>query len=696
MPVARFQMPDGRIARFEVPEGTTPEQANAQIQQMIAGGSMQPPVQPSQPAQQPMQQQEQQDKGFVDRLEKGIQSVPGGSALAEFGAGVSRGAVGMADFFTTKPARYLQSLAGVPEEDLISTIADTEFGQAATTGNNMEPGLARDVVRTSGELVAPGAVGGAAFRGAAQAIPKVQAGATSLGQRLTQQMGGSTAGQDVIGAAASGAGAVVGEEYGGQPGAIAGAMLTPMVAFGTPNLIKGAFKAGKNAVSRLTEPLKGMSDEGASAILAEQMVREGLSPDDVVKRLQELGPEGMTADVAPSFARLLRLASNKIPRIQGAAGEALRSRQAGQGNRILNAFDDATGTASLSVDDEIVRLNQALKPQINELYKQAGQKSVRMSPRLRNMLDSKSSLGKAQRKAQQRLRDKRAAGDEITNIDVIDATKQEMDDQIGRAIRQGENNKARDLVRLKNVMVNEADSAIPEYKQARDMFAGKASLENAADSGQMFLKLKPRDVDELTRTFGQSEKHMFKLGAKQAILDKLDDLRTNADAVKRIFGKNGDVKKLRSLFDSEEDFSRFSDTLKRESDFIITRNAAQANSTTAQQLSDEGMGYEVLRDVAEASASPTGVARIMQRISDGLRREKSNADYIKALEDAGDILLIKGIEPERIVKLLRQGTAKGIKTRVEQALKQPTIKAYKPATVIGSTIETADQAGFTE
>lgn len=31
MPVARFQMPDGRIGRFEVPEGTTPEQAQAMI-----------------------------------------------------------------------------------------------------------------------------------------------------------------------------------------------------------------------------------------------------------------------------------------------------------------------------------------------------------------------------------------------------------------------------------------------------------------------------------------------------------------------------------------------------------------------------------------------------------------------------------------------------------------------------------------
>lgn len=35
MPIARFQMPDGRIGRFEVPEGTTPEQAQSLIAESL-------------------------------------------------------------------------------------------------------------------------------------------------------------------------------------------------------------------------------------------------------------------------------------------------------------------------------------------------------------------------------------------------------------------------------------------------------------------------------------------------------------------------------------------------------------------------------------------------------------------------------------------------------------------------------------
>lgn len=619
------------------------------------------------------------EQGFYQRLQQEILEAPGGTALAELGAAINRGAVNVADFFVGRPIQAAQELAGV--EEPTPTIAETELGRKATTGGYMEPGLARDVIQTGGELVAPGGVVGGTMRTAAKLVPATEAALTT-GQRVLQQMGGSTATQDVLGSFLSGAGAEIGGEYFGGPGEAVGAFLFPVAGLSGKPVLENVWKSGKRGIESLMRPLAAVSDDGASTLLAEAMVREGLSPDDVVQKLQQLGPEAIPADVGNNFARLLRTASNKIPQIEGRAAEVLKARQAGQPDRIIQAIDDATGTP-MNADEAIRAMEVALKPRINQLYKQAGSQSMKLSERLGKLLEGKSSLGRAQRRAQMRLADKRAAGDEITNIDLIDSTKQELDDQIGRAIRQGENNKARDLVRLKNIMIKEADDSIPEYKQARDLFAGKASLENAADAGTLFLKMKPTDVRDLTKTFSQSELKMFKMGARQAIMDKIDDLQTNADAVKRLFGKNGDVKKLRYLFDDNEAFKKFSEVLEREANFIMTRRAAQANSTTAKQLADEENAFSVLENMAEVVSSPAGQANIIRRIVNGLGKNKTDADYIKALEDAGDILLIKNIEPDRIKDILIRGNKKGIEARIKSALKKPTAKAYIPATTTG-------------
>jgi len=627
-----------------------------------------------------------------ENINQAILDTPGGAELAEFGSGISRGATQLADFFTTKPANALLELAGsdtrIPEL--------TEALSPATEGNFVEPGLKRDILRTSGELVGPAATLGAGLRATAGQIPKLQQGVETVRQGVTRQLGTSTAGQDITGAALSGLGAETGEEYFGETGELLGAFLAPMAGTAFQPAFKkllsdGAIKTGKDLISKLTQPLIGMSDDGAAKLLAEAMVREGLSPDDVANRLKQLGPESIPADVGNNFSRLLRTAANKIPRIEGQAADVLKARQSGQGNRILSAFDDATGTSSLNIDDEITRLNKTLKPQINKLYSDAGAKGINVSPRLKSLLEGKNSVNKAMKKAQGRLADKRAAGDQITHIDIIDATKQELDDQIGTAIRKGANNKARDLIRLKNLMINEADTAIPEYKQARDLFAGKANMENAAQSGELFIRMKPRDVRELTKSFGASEKKMFKLGAKQAVIDKIDDLQTNADAVKRLFGKNGDVKKLRHLFDTKKQFDQFSDTLERESNFILTRRAAQANSTTTKQLFDDESAFNVLSDTATAIASPKAAAGLLNRVISGLGKGKAEKEYIKALEDVGDILLVKGIEQDRIISLLKSGKSKQIEAFVRHALKQPTKSPWVPASTVGGVEAIEDQ-----
>lgn len=60
MPIARFQLPDGRIARFEVPEGTTPEQAQAMMEAQVNELTATP--------------EQKRKEGLIAGLEKGAES----------------------------------------------------------------------------------------------------------------------------------------------------------------------------------------------------------------------------------------------------------------------------------------------------------------------------------------------------------------------------------------------------------------------------------------------------------------------------------------------------------------------------------------------------------------------------------------------------------------------------------------------
>ena len=65
MPIARFKMPDGRVARFKVPEGTTSEQAQAMVAKVIPTLQQE---QPLQPAPDPSPEQIRRQSQFGDSL----------------------------------------------------------------------------------------------------------------------------------------------------------------------------------------------------------------------------------------------------------------------------------------------------------------------------------------------------------------------------------------------------------------------------------------------------------------------------------------------------------------------------------------------------------------------------------------------------------------------------------------------------
>ena len=300
MPVARFEVPDGRIARFEVAEGTTPEQAQAQIVEMIQDQGIQQE-----------QVSEPEEKGAVNAIASALSGIPGFEAAAEFAAGTNRTVADLIDFVGVGPLNAALSASGA---DFRIPGARQSLAQVGGEGGFMEPGLARDITRAAGEIVPAAAGGGAILRQAASRLPAFTAG-EGVGAGLLRQAGQTTAAGDIGLGAVSAAGAEIGEDIDPEVGGLIGGIAAPVGVAATGQALKGLFNMGARGVQNLTRSLSGMSEEGASKLLAEAMVREGLSPEDVTRRIAELGPDAIPADVGNNFARLLRTASNKIPRI---------------------------------------------------------------------------------------------------------------------------------------------------------------------------------------------------------------------------------------------------------------------------------------------------------------------------------------------------------------------------------------------
>lgn len=168
MPIARFQLPDGRIGRFEVPEGTTPEAAQSQIEQIVSSqGQMQAPAQP--PAQMPTANLQSTDvptdeNVFVQGIwNKLIRQESGGNQSA-----VSpKGAIGRAQVMPAT-APEAAALAGLPFDEnayrtdgaynerlgqayLRKQFQDFQDGRLALAAYNAGPGRVRQTLERVGD-----------------------------------------------------------------------------------------------------------------------------------------------------------------------------------------------------------------------------------------------------------------------------------------------------------------------------------------------------------------------------------------------------------------------------------------------------------------------------------------------------------------------------------------------------------------
>jgi hypothetical protein len=602
-----------------------------------------------------------------DPIARTLYSIPGTRPLMEFANAAGRSVADVIDFFGPDAINSVLQIAGA--ESRVPTIRGSleSLGALAPAGAYMQPGLGQQVVAGAGEAI-PMAMGGQGLlRAGMRMLPQTMTPSTA--RRVAQTMASTTPAQE----AAATVGAVTGGEIGkatGIPGAefvgsiAGGGIATPLISNIDRMLTnRNDFVAMAGNISRVRTDIAG-------EMLAKSLRASGLSVDDAMKQYRALGPNALPADIDQSFREILRAAMNVDEGISGQARRMVSQRQTGSGARIASALDIISTD---NLDDYLKSVDETLGPQVRRLYEQSSQQRVAMPAALRARFEGDSAIGRAQPEVQRRLADRRAMGEKIGNFELIDETKRALDDQIGAALRGGQNQEARRLIQLKNFMVREADAQIPEYRQARELYAGKMALEDAASLGSEIFQTNARNLRDLTSQMTQPERNAYILAAKDAILNRIDNTGTTRNQVQALFGKNGDAMKLATLFTNNESRQAFMDNLRRETEFAVTRNAVIGNSTTAGQLQriKESLmpagGYkQAIGQAASLVTSPTQLAREVSGIIDNMRAEKGSDLYLKGLIQAGDILLTAGMDANVLQRMLETGSVDRLTTELRR------------------------------
>ena len=457
MPIARFQMPDGKIGRFEVPEGTTPEQAHALIQQSQTTSQEQPKQEPS---------------SILSDIGRGFTQ-----GTKDLGAGLLRGA-GSIGSTLLAPVDMAARGLGVQNE----YIGRTDRRQAmeeALKGMGANPeSISYQGGKITGEVAGTAGMGGS-LAGALKAAPMASKVSPALIEAI--RTGGMSSGG--IGGVTGGAARIAG---GAATGAASAGLSDPS-SFGAGALVGGAIPAVgmlatgvKNIGKAVIDPFY---EAGQRRVRGGAMNRAaGGDEETAINNLlnaQELVPGSMpTAGEAANnsgIAALQRSATSVDP----IAMRQLEMRQAAQNEARIGALQ--------GLSPDIAPLKAARKNATDYLYNQSANETLQITPEINKLLN-RPSLQNALRRAQNLAQDTGVSFKSPVAPNIYDESlnkipasikgndahliKMALDDLSNSSAATGiTGNELRAVNANKSEYLSEIEKQLPIYGQARTKYA---------------------------------------------------------------------------------------------------------------------------------------------------------------------------------------------------------------------------------
>lgn len=454
---------------------------------------------------------------------------------------------------------------------------------------------------TSTAAQVAGGVLPAVFTGGASLVPGVTTAATkALGPRLAGMLFGNaptvarTAGTGAVagGATALGTTEKPIEEWGAEvaKGAVAGGATAGTLALVGKYVAMPAFRRIKQSMGY------GDANKAADIAIVRALEKDGLTPDQALAKIQGMARgEATLADIGENTAALLRRSTAAPGGARRETKDALATREAG---RIPRVADDLRTLMSGSKDfyTDVTDLVKKRSSEADPLYQAAWDSATVFTPRNSRELEALRNLPtfrKAMEGGSRRMADQGLDINDPKNVlRGLHETKLELDDMIEKAMTSDRGaNQARILMDMKEKLLKAMERRSPEYRIAREAFAGDSEMLTAMKEGQRIYQLPEMDMRKLIDRFkdSPSEYDAFRAGISQAMLEKLRTTGPSADPMTTVLSRDME-QKLRRAFRDDEAFDMFKQRLAEERQMLGTEKAGFRKTPLDTDLDASGAG----------------------------------------------------------------------------------------------------------
>jgi hypothetical protein len=379
-----------------------------------------------------------------------------------------------------------------------------------------------------------------------------------------------------------------------------------------PPLVAGAGRIGRIGRSPETRSLESLS----RAIPETEMPRIQAEVESRIARGEtgEMVPETLADITGATAQRELRGARGASPEIQAEVDPMMRQRFETQAPRIEREVERGVGVRP----EEATDLNSLIQRQerqaadsyenLRQQYQAVDVSDMRglfNSPafqrnynRVIQTMQNRAASGQIDENVLRQLEGKMTyedfmaairRGDQVeVPFDFLERMKRRISSESQVAKRAGDTETAGELGDLARSFTQRIDEKVPEYAQARNLFAGQAEVAEALEEGAGFLRQTPATVQSTLEKLTDSEKRAYLTGAVGALRNSIEGVRDRADLVQRLVGTPANRKRLATLMGGEDSpaFREFENALRREARMVETKNIVTGGSQTAAYLRD--------------------------------------------------------------------------------------------------------------